>query len=525
MQSSTDSLAEPRQLPKQQFECQGLVVKNFAFLHDSIHIVSGSLDGTICKWNLQTGRQVGEPWEREGEAMLLRTLALSPDGQTIACGMDDGSVVRWTTEGKVIEDVWKLEGHEDTVTVESLSWYPGTGEYLASGFTDGTIIIRNTNSGEIDVGPIKTNQEGVLTLAYSPSGARLASGGEYICVWDTKTHELIADPIHVTLGHVTCVVWSLDSSKLYTTSDSDFSARVFDMSGTELHHFEHDYPLHSVALSPKHNVLVCIGECIAQLWDTQSCEPLGQPFGHEDISDCLECVSFSPDGSSVVCGGWGIAIAILTLWRVEDIAPELASFFRSDRDLATSLAEFKDEDSYRIDSNFFRGMHEHIDQRPQQRQRRLKRLRLALERIPARPPALASSRSVQPQLSPRRSLFARPAGPHPITTFASRLRQWAYVRPDHGDAPNGSFLARRAGPSDSEITPARQIDWQVAQNGTTDAQFAQPSSAAVVMGSVDIQLPNLSAEDEYNYGFFANILQYILCRSPRVVPAVRHVAL
>jgi hypothetical protein len=34
------------------------------------------------------------------------------------------------------------------------------------------------------------------------------------------------------------------------------------------------------------------------------------------------------------------------------------SFFRSDRDLATSLAEFKDEDSYRIDSNFFRGMHE-----------------------------------------------------------------------------------------------------------------------------------------------------------------------
>lgn len=148
-----------------------------------------------------------------------------------------------------------------------------------------------------------------------------------------------------------------------------------------------------------------------------------------------------------------------------------------------------------------------------------------MERIPARPPALASSRSVQPQLSPRRSLFARPAGPHPITTFASRLRQWAYVRPDHGDAPNGSFLARRAGPSDSEITPARQIDWQVAQNGTTDAQFAQPSSAAVVMGSVDIQLPNLSAEDEYNYGFFANILQYILCRSPRVVPAVRHVAL
>jgi WD40 repeat protein len=232
--------------------------------------------------------------------------------------MDDGSIVRWTTEGEVIEDVWK--GHEGTV--ESLSWYPGTGEYLASGSTDGTIIIRNTKSGEIDVGAIETDQEGVLTLAYSPLGDRLASGGCNICIWDTKTRERIIDPIEIILGHVTSVVWSSDSSKLYTTSDSDKSARVFDSrSGTELHHFEHDYPLYSVALSPKNDVLVCIGETIAQLWDIQSCKPLGQPFGHEDS---LECVSFSRDGLFVASGEWGTVSANLTQWKVEDIAPELA---------------------------------------------------------------------------------------------------------------------------------------------------------------------------------------------------------
>lgn len=327
-QPTTESPAEPKPIPKQQFQCQGPVVENFAYLHDNVHIISGSRDGTVCRWNSETGHRV---WTYEGETTLW-TLSLSPDGATIACGMDDGSVIRLTTEGEMIEDVWK--GHENTV--ESLSWSPGKGEYLASGSTDDTIIIRNTNSGEIDVGPIQTDQGGVLSLAYSPSGDRIASGGDNICIWDTKTGKLIVDPIKIELGHVTAVVWSSDCSKLYTTSDSDNSARVFDMSGTQLYHFEHDYFLHSVALSPQNNVLVCIGTDIAQLWDIKSCKPLGQPFGHEDISDYLECVSFSRDGSFVACGGWGTATASLTQWKVEDIAPELAV-----RALATILQSHK----------------------------------------------------------------------------------------------------------------------------------------------------------------------------------------
>ena len=77
----------------------------------------------------------------------------------------------------------------------------------------------------------------------------------------------------------------------------------------------------SVALSPKHNVLACVGEGgIAQLWDTESYQPLGKPFSPEDTSYNLRCVSFSRDGWFLAYGGDDDNI---TLWMVKDIAPEL----------------------------------------------------------------------------------------------------------------------------------------------------------------------------------------------------------
>ena len=103
---------------------------------------------------------------------------------------------------------------------------------------------------------------------------------------------------------MTSVVWSSDS-----------------VSGTELHRFEHNDWLISVALSPKHNVLACVGlKGIAQLWDTESYQPLGKPFSLEDSVE-LYCVSFSRDGRYLAYTGDDKKI---TLWIVEDIAPQLA---------------------------------------------------------------------------------------------------------------------------------------------------------------------------------------------------------
>jgi WD40 repeat protein len=178
-----------RPTPKHKFEGHQRAIESFVFLHDNVHIVSGSLDDTMCKWDCDTGRRVGEPWKGEGGGIFA--LALSPDGRTIACGREDGSVQRWNTDGEMIEGVWA--GHSGIA--RSLSWSP-TGSHLASGSGDGTILIRKAKNGEVAVGPIKTNQDSVRSLAYSPSGDRIASGGanRTIGIWDSNTGEPLVVP-------------------------------------------------------------------------------------------------------------------------------------------------------------------------------------------------------------------------------------------------------------------------------------------------------------------------------------------
>jgi len=284
---------------------------SFVFLHDNIHIVSGSEDGTMRKWDCKTGLLVGEPWK--GKSWVL-ALALSPDGKTIACGRRDGSVERWDTNGQMKEDIWT--GHSDCVP--SLSWSP-SGGHLASGSDDGTILVRHVESGAVKVGPIKTNQRSVWSVAYSPLGDRIASGGDNtICIWDSHTGELVG-PITDLEHWVNSVVWSSDGSKLY--SASDFFARVFDSSsGTELHRFEHGHWLISIALSPKHNLLACVGWFgAAQLWDTESHQPFDVPgpFANKTTRDHLYHVAFSPDEMYLAYSGDDKKI---TLWTVGDIA-------------------------------------------------------------------------------------------------------------------------------------------------------------------------------------------------------------
>ncbi|KAG2115622.1 WD40-repeat-containing domain protein [Suillus clintonianus] len=298
--------------PKQTFEGHEDRIWNFIFLHDNVHVVSGSEDGTMRMYNCDTGFLVEMPWKHPGKSIYA--LALSPDGKTIACGRNDGSVQRWNIDGEMIAGGWT--GHNNTV--RSLSWSP-SGDHLASGSYDGTILIRKTENGRVVVGPITTEQNRVCALAYSPSGDRIASGGydKTICIWDSETGKRVVGPIKGQGTWVTSLVWSSDSTKLYSASDE--FARVFDgKSGEQLHSFKHDYFLNSVALSPKHNVLACVGYSgTAKLWDTESLQPLGQPFSQDDT---LYHVSFSPDGHHLAYAGIDNK---LTLWSVKDIAPQL----------------------------------------------------------------------------------------------------------------------------------------------------------------------------------------------------------
>jgi WD40 repeat protein len=147
----------------------------------------------------------------------------------------DESVQRWNADREMVEGTWT--GHIDWV--RSLSWSP-----IDSGFDDKAILVRKEESGEVEVGPVKTNHDMVWSLAYAPSGDIIVSGGydDTVCIWGSKTGKLLIWQLKDMENRVS-VVWSSDSSKLYSVSNT--LARVFSsVSGVLLHRFKHDEHLY-----------------------------------------------------------------------------------------------------------------------------------------------------------------------------------------------------------------------------------------------------------------------------------------
>ncbi|OAX36854.1 WD40 repeat-like protein [Rhizopogon vinicolor AM-OR11-026] len=485
------TLAQPRPTPKHEFKGHERYIQSFVFLHDNVHIVCGSWDGTMRKWDCDTGLLVGKPWESEGG--FIYALALSPDGKTIACGRDNESVQMWNTDGEISQVIWT--GHNSLVW--ALSWSP-SGGHIASGSYDGKILIRRAGGGEVEpeVGPIETRQDGVKSLAYSHSGDRIASGGYNgtIYIWNSNTGKLLVGPIEDLGDWVRSVVWSLDDSKLYSASDT--FARVFDsVSGTLLHCFEHDKPLASVALSPKHNVLAC-GRYygVVQLWDTESHQPLGLPLSQKNGED-LYCLSISRDGRYLAYGGDNFKI---TLWMVKDIAPELPSPPPSSLEVDVTNP-FAEEGRDNVYDDFFQSSEPSYhfaygSSHPSHHPHLFSARRLWNVLIFSRHGPPAESIPLQPRI--KRRFFARHAGPQPVTVSAARPKKRYFIAP------------RPVLPEDQSAEE---------ENSNTNAETGQSSSAAVPSSTpqgpqhLQAQSSTRPTQDGYDYGCWGNFLHAVCC--------------
>ncbi|KAG6327598.1 hypothetical protein ID866_11491 [Astraeus odoratus] len=72
------------------------LVISIAFLSYGKLIISGSLDGTIRVWDIETGQQIGDPFV--GHAKLVTSVAFSPNGKLILSGSSDHILCVWTHE-------------------------------------------------------------------------------------------------------------------------------------------------------------------------------------------------------------------------------------------------------------------------------------------------------------------------------------------------------------------------------------------------------------------------------------------
>ncbi|OJA15606.1 hypothetical protein AZE42_12532, partial [Rhizopogon vesiculosus] len=146
--------------PHRVFERHADWVSSLAFSPDETHIATGSGDGTVLIWNLQTGAHT----DIGGHTGFIRSVSFSPDGQRIATGGYDGRVCIWDISSRTL--LFALSAEHDS---RAVSFSPDGHQVASVG--DGSVKIWDTTTSSTSH---SLNDRGHWTLAYTPDGSMLA---------------------------------------------------------------------------------------------------------------------------------------------------------------------------------------------------------------------------------------------------------------------------------------------------------------------------------------------------------------
>jgi WD40 repeat protein len=137
----------------------------------------------ITLWNAQTGSRLAvmisparkaNPDQYWRDGRYLSAVAVSPDGQLVAAGSDDGELQVWNLATRKLVYATSLSGSEVGAEVTAVAFSPDSKLIAVGSYHDGTLRLVDAATGKL-LSAVQVSMFGVGAVAFSPDGKYLVT--------------------------------------------------------------------------------------------------------------------------------------------------------------------------------------------------------------------------------------------------------------------------------------------------------------------------------------------------------------
>lgn len=264
--------------------------------------VSGSTDGTIRLWDTQSGTSLGTA---EVSRLGVFSVAVSPDGSTVAAGSGDGAVREYRLPGlEPIRELTQHLGYVRSLKYKHGSWGSEDAVLLSSA-DDGSIRAWTEMRNQWPLNVLTGHRGGVLSVDISSDNSLALSGGRdsTIRLWELRSMGAQATPAPRATckqhrGWVEAVCFIGDTTRALS-GGRDGIVREWDtQTGQVLREFAHGGWVRTLACTPD-GATACAGgeDNRITIWDLNTGELKREFTGHE--GDVLS-LAITDDGERLV---------------------------------------------------------------------------------------------------------------------------------------------------------------------------------------------------------------------------------
>lgn len=283
-------------------------INDFAFFPDGDRILTVSEEGLAVVWHMNLADDLHFSLESPSSSNVIG-LHWKEDGLLVA-GQDNGSVAHWAVDTWArVEPMVRLAGGEQSVWVA----HPA-GTHLATAH-ESTLYLTNPTTFEALTEPLTQPSDQILSIAFDPSRARLATGNldGTVFLWDTMSYR-VQEPALLDFAVPVKGVAFDPAGEWLATGTEDGRVRLWNPdTGDLLAEASYGRAIAHLQVSPDGSLLaVGYNDGTLIVWSVEQGE-LEEVNRVAVFAESISVMGFDPAGEWLAVGNWSGQIY---LWSV-----------------------------------------------------------------------------------------------------------------------------------------------------------------------------------------------------------------